>query len=175
MEVFRSEFKYLGPKQKLAAYRYELKSGIDKEIVAAYMSGVETSLYYEELYAPLFVAGDTILIFDHYSDRLYRFDDQNVLIDSLSIAYHKGKNSKTWGNTLIMDIDNYGVYGLFNRNGFNYLQSVNTSSGVLEGAFKLTHRYSEHIQIRDDWAYYVYRPFESAQKKFLYRERISLD
>ena len=33
MELFRSEYKYLGPREKLEAFQFELDNKIDKEIV----------------------------------------------------------------------------------------------------------------------------------------------
>ncbi|MBL0315191.1 MAG: hypothetical protein IPP69_05175 [Flavobacteriales bacterium] len=50
--------------------------------------------------------------------------------------------------------------------------SINTSNGATGKATRLTHPYVEKIRMRNGWIYYVYRPFESLQTRYLYRERI---
>lgn len=172
MELFRSEYKYLSGRGKLEAFRYELKTGIDKEIVAAYMSGFTQGLYFEPIYAPFFVVNDTAIIFDHYEDRLYKYSATSELLDSVSIAYHRPKKRAEWQKRMVQDVDSHEIYGNFKRNGWNYLKRIDLDSGDVDLTFKLFHKYTENIRVRDGWAYYVYRPFESSQKKFLYKEQI---
>ena len=172
MELFRSEYKYLSGRGKLEAFRHEMKTGIDKEIVAAYMTGFANSLYYEELYAPLYVVDDTVMVFDHYSDQIYKYISPDQLADSVSIDYHKPKKRKEWQKEILRDFASSTMFGLFKRNGYCYLKQIDVHSGEAVSSFKLLHRYVEHIRVRDGWAYYVYRPFESSQKKYLYKEQI---
>lgn len=172
MAMFRSEFKYLHPRDKLAAFRHELKTGIDKEIVAAYMSGFRNSNYYEPLNAPLLVKNDTLLIFDHHHDKLLKLDSRGEAIDSLLIQYHRKPKPEKWSGKVIKDLANDEVYTYYNRNGFTVLKRVNTETGIPDSSFELHHRYVEKIKLRDGWVYYIYRPFESPQKRILYRQRI---
>lgn len=172
MELFRSEYKYLSGRGKLEAFRYELKTGIDKEIVAAYMSGFTNGLYFEPIYAPFFVVNDTAIIFDHYEDRMYKYSDTNQVLDSISIDYHKTKKRHEWQKRMVQDDDTHEIYGNFKRNGWNYLKRVDLNSGEVDLTFKLYHKYTDNIKVKDGWAYYVYRPFESSQKIFLYKEQI---
>ncbi|MDZ4824357.1 MAG: carboxypeptidase-like regulatory domain-containing protein [Flavobacteriales bacterium] len=172
MRMFRSEFKYLHPRDKLAAFRYELKTGIDKEIVAAYMSGFQNSNYYEPLNAPMIVQNDTLLIFDHHHDKLLKYDSHGQAIDSLLIQYHKVPKPERWSGKVMKDISTDDVYTYYNRNGFTVLKHIDTKTGVPSESFELYHRYAEKIKIRDGWVYYIYRPFESSQKRFLYKERM---
>jgi hypothetical protein len=172
MEMFRSEYKYLDPRGKLEAFRYEVLHGIDKEVVAAYMSGFAQTNYYEPLYAPFFVWKDTVMIFDHYHDKMFKFDRYNEVIDSVAISYHRDVRRSEWQKKMTQDEVTGDIYGVFKRNGSYFLQKIDTETGNTEECFKLTHRYTDSIRIRDGWAYYVYRPFESPQKKFLYKEAI---
>ena len=50
---------------------------------------------------------------------------------------------------------------------------MNTTWETL-GNFKMFHRYPENLVIKDGEVFYIYRPFESPQKKFLYSEDIYL-
>jgi hypothetical protein len=172
LAMFRSEFKYLDNRGKLEAFRYEVQHGVDKEIVAGFMSGFPNSLYYESLYAPLFVHNDTITILDHYTDHLYKFDDSQNLLDSVAINYHKVDKKTQWDKKVIQDEESGRLYVVFKRGGWYLLGELNNSTGEIVKSFKIHYRYSENIRIKNGWAYYVYRPFESSQKKFLYKEEI---
>jgi hypothetical protein len=171
MEQYRSEFKWLSPREKLEAYRLSLKHDIDKEVVGAMFTGFSQSIYYDELYAPLFVAEDTIEVFDHYKHLLYKFNEDLECVDSIPIQYHIRKH---WSKMLIKDEGNHAVYALFERNGIHELRCVNKETGHITGTFQLYHKYPESIKIKNNQVYYTYRPFESSQKKFLYKETLHL-
>jgi hypothetical protein len=171
MAMFRSEYKYLHPRQKLEAFRYEVKHGIDKEIVAAYMSGFQNSPYYEPLNAPMIVANDTLLIFDHHHDKLLRFDGFGHALDSSKIDYHERRGEK-WSGNVILDKINAEVYTTHLKGGYVHLSHIRKESGSVDETFKLHYKYVENIRVFDNMVYYIYRPFESSQKKFLYRERL---
>ena len=73
---------------------------------------------------------------------------------------------------MVQDHQTHEIYGNFKRNGWNYLKRIDLETGDVDLNFKLYHKYTENIRVRDGWAYYVYRPFESSQKKFLYKEQV---
>lgn len=172
-EIYRSEYKYLTPKQKLEARKIEWKTGMDKiDAAALFISKFQNSFYHEELYAPAFIINDTIMVFDHYNDLLYKFTPESKMIDSVAIDYHKSKQLK-WKKKLIKDDVNDEVFSLYYKNGNYFLRKVNTQSGQTKANFKLAYRYIENIKIKDGYVYYIYRPFESLQKKYLYREVIN--
>lgn len=172
MELYRSEFKYLPPRQKLEAVRLGMKYKIDKEVAAAMLSGFSQSMYYEPLYAPLFVVDDTVVIFDHYEDLLYRFDRKNNLLDSANINYHRAWKRIEWRKEMVHDRVQNNVYAIFLRDGYHYLKQIDLHTGEVMASFRFTFKYAERIQVKDDYVYYIYRPFESMQKKFLYKELI---
>jgi hypothetical protein len=172
MELYRSEYKYVQPQEKLWAARQEQKTGIDKEVWvgARYFT---QSLYYKSVYAPMTVFKDTAYIFDHYSDVLYKiscYDD--IKSDSVNIRYHYAIGKDKWKQPLVFDSKKHSVYALFQNTGNLYLRKVNTNNGSIESTFKLYYRYVENIKVHNGYVYYIYRPFESSQKKFIYRERI---
>jgi len=172
METFRSEYKYLPPRQKLEAFRYQVKTGIDKEIVAAYMTGFQNSAYYEPVNAPLFVMNDTLLIFDHHHDQLLRMDKDGETIDSVMIGYHHSVRPEKWSGRLLSDKETKEIYTVYDRSGKNVLKKINVHSGEATSSFELTYRYADKLQVVNGWAYYIWRPFESAQHRFLYKEKL---
>ncbi|MEW6469837.1 MAG: hypothetical protein AB1458_12995 [Bacteroidota bacterium] len=171
-QLYSFEYEYLKPKEKLYARQVEQETGIDKRQVAAYMTGFTKSRYFTPLYAPLFVVRDTVLVFDHYTDRLYKYDLNAKAVDSVKISYHRPEKWKEWRRQLLKDEVTESIYGLFLKNGFYYLKEISTATGEIAGVSKLSFPYVQKIRIRNGYAYYVYRPFESLQTKFLYREKI---
>ncbi len=170
MEQFRSEYKWLSGRGKLEAFRTEQRTGIDKEVVGGFMSGFSETVYYEPLYAPLFASQDQVYIFDHYRDVLYRVDQNAVIQDSIPISYHKERESRFWQEQIIFDPIQERCFAVYERLGNAYLKQINLETGALGEAIQLTYRYPERINVYNGEVYYLYRPFESPQKKFLYRE-----
>lgn len=172
MELYRAQYKYVSGRDKLEAYRAELKTGIDKEIWIAIWTGFPNSIYYKQLYAPIFVQKDTLLIFDHYQNKIYRYNQFCEPIDSVDISYHNGTDKKDWKTLLLKDDETQTIYSIFLRGGKYLLKELNTSNGEVIAVYRLTYKYPEKLKIKGNYAYYIYRPFESLQNKFLYREKI---
>jgi hypothetical protein len=174
MDQYNFEYYYLKPGEQLQARRLAKEYNVDKHIVAALMSGFTRSQFYEPLYAPLFIIKDTICLFNHVDARIFHFSKDNVLIDSVTISYHHPKNWRTWKKQLYVDESENKVYALF-KNGANVsLKLIDHQSGKTLGVHKFTNITADKIKIKDGYAYYIYRPFESTQEKFLYREVIKI-
>ena len=173
MELYRSEFKYVDVRTKLWAHQKQLETGIDKEIWVG-ATVFANSVYYTPLYAPLFKIGaDSILVFDHYADQLVLYRSGIGRVDSVSINYHKDARKSGWEQPLIQDEKNGKIYAIFSRNGYTYLHQINLTDGSIDKSFKLYFKYVERIKIVNDEVFYVYRPFESIQKKYIYREHLT--
>lgn len=172
MKLYNLEYYYLPPRMKLEARRMAQYYKTDKHIVAALMSGFTQSMYYEPLYAPIFILKDTICIFNHHNDLLYHYNKQHQLIDSVTITYHHPKNWREWKKQLFVDEISNKVYAFFSKDGRHYLKQINYHTGKEISTYKLKHHSAEKIKIKDGYVYYVYRPFDSTQERFLYRERL---
>ena len=173
MELFRAQYKYLSGRDKLESVRMEMATGIDKEIWAAVWSGFPNSLYYKQLYAPMFVKNDTILIFDHYKNKMFRYDRNNHVIDSMDISYHTSNDKNEWEELLVQDRNKQRIFSVFLRGGKYYLKELNTTTGEIEKVHPLYYKYPEKLKVKNGYAYYIYRPFESLQNKYLYREKLN--
>ncbi len=169
MELYRAQYKYVSGRDKLWAYRKEQQTGIDKEIWVG-ASVFTNDILYKPIYAPLFVKNDSIYLFDHYQNYIFNYNSAIELLDSIPITYHlKSKNEK-WSQPLIQDEKEKDIFVLFNSGGFYIIKKID--NGKVNKGFKLTNRYVENIKIYDGYVYYVYRPYESIQKKFIYKEKI---
>ena len=179
MELLRSEYKYMSGRQKVEAMNMSKRTGIDKKIIAAYMTGFHAKQYFEKPYAPLFLLNDTLMIFDHFNDHFYMINKWNSVIDSVKFDYHKKLKyadkyvpNKEWEGELFVDKEEKEIYTSFLRNGYCYLRGIDLNDGQLKDPFRLTYRYVEQLQLKNGYVYYVYRPYESSQKKYLYKERV---
>lgn len=171
MELYRAQFKYVSGRDKLWAYRKEQETGIDKEIWIG-ASFFTQDILYQPVYAPLFVKGDTVLIFDHYNDRLFKYDINRNPVDSIPISYHHKNSNDKWNEPLVQDPVSKRIFGIYHKGGITLLKSIDLNTGKPLRYFELAYKYVEKVKVIDGYVYYIYRPFESMQKKFLYREKI---
>ena len=173
MHGYNMEYYFLKPKERVQARKLANFYGVDFHRVAANMSGLTNSMYYTPLYSPLFVIEDTICVFDHSSNAIFKYDGNLRTLDSIPIDYNHPKSWREWKNEVIIDKEANTAYALYQKNGFFYLKRINMYSGKIMASFKLSNQYVEKIKIKGDYVYYIYRPFESLQEKFVYKELIT--
>ncbi len=171
MELYRAEYKWVDVRTKLWAKNKEYQTGIDAEIWVG-ANYFTQSIYYKELYAPLFKKNDTLYVFDYYHDRLCSFRVTGQQLDSIAIYHHYHPKVSGWKKQLIQDRVTGEVFGLFEKGGYSFLGRIDLKTGVIVEKVQLEFKYVEKIAVYDNFVYYVYRPFESLQRKFLYKERL---
>lgn len=168
---YNFEYLTLNNAEKQFAKRMAKRfKGLDKYDIAASMTGFSHNFLYEEVYAPLFVINDTINIFDHHENKIWKFIDDTVDVGEVAFNYHHPKKKSSWKRQLIMDEVNGKIYGLFRLNGYNYLKEIDSSTGKIVAETKLTYQYVDEIKIKAGRVYYTYKPRATLQKKFLYKE-----
>lgn len=172
MDLFRSEYKYLKGPDKVLAMNLAAELGVDKETVAGYMAGFSRNIWYQPLYAPLFVAGDTLLVFDHARHRLRKFTQAFAERPSVPLAYQGKEDARQWTGRLLQDRTTRQVYAEFQRHGTSWLRPVDPVTGELGTAIRLAERWPERVQVHGGRAYYIWRPAGSVQKRTIYRERL---
>jgi hypothetical protein len=170
MSLLRSQWKYLSGPAKAQALRLEQELGVDKEIIAAYMSGFQQSIYYQDIYAPLIRVKDTLLVFDHPDHLLARYSLNGELMDSSSFHYHLKKHPLKWGNEILFDKVEDKIYTYQKHWGNVEMIKLNLKTAAEEGAMPLSFSFVEKIRVNNGWVYYTYRPYESATHRYLYRQ-----
>lgn len=171
MELYRSEYKWVDVRTKLWAKNLEIQTGVDAEIYVG-ANYFTQSIYYKEVYAPMFHRNDSLFLFDYYKDKLYTFDKSGNPLDSVEIYHHYNPKSTGWGKQLIQDESTGKIYALYDRSGYTYLGYIDTKTGQVKEQVKLKYRYVDKVAVRDNFVYYVYREFESIDKRMLWRERL---
>ena len=171
MELYRSEYKWADVRTKLWAKEKEIETGIDAEIWVGAQIFTQ-SIYYKQLYAPFFQVQDTLYIFDYYKDRLISYSKNGEVLNTVPIFHHYHPKETGWKKQLIQDPKTLEVYAYFEKNGYGFVAKINLKTGVIEQKYPLKFRYVENVQVNGGHVYYVYRPFESLQKKYLYKEKL---
>ena len=168
---YRFEYEFLGNADKQFAKRMAKRlKGYDRFDVAASMTGFSNGFLYETVYAPMFVINDTINIFDHSESKIWKFIDDTVEVGEVPFLYHKPKKKSSWKRQLIMDEVNGRIYAVFLKNGYYYLREINVNSGTVVSEKKLTYQFVSKLKIKDGFIFYTYKPKQTLQKKFLYKE-----
>ena len=172
-DLFMSEYTWLRPSQKVEARKLAQAMDLDKHEVAAFLSGFMHSMYFEELYAPAFIKNDSVIVFDHHANQIVKKHMYYNRGDSTSIDYHDKKTyHQKWEKQVLFDEEQEVFYTITSKNGFHYLRPINTANGSTQGYYKLSNKYPTHIKVKNGYVYYIYRPYGSIQKQYLYKERI---
>jgi hypothetical protein len=172
MEQYRAEYKFADVRTKLWAWDMEAETGIDRQIwVGANI--FTNSIYYDPPIGDFYRVGQHLFVFDFYNDLLLSYEAHSAEPkDSIAINFHLNPRKSGWEQRIIQDPVTKKTYTFFNDAGYYKLAEVNLETGELINEFKLFYRYAENIQIFNGSVYYIYRPFESLQKKYLYYEEL---
>ena len=170
---YQYEYYDLNNAEKQFAKRMAKKyKDYDKHDIAAAMTGFANNFMYEEVYAPLFIINDTIHIFDHYENEIAKFIYDTVPTTNVAIDYHIQQNGSKWKKQLFMDELNGDIYALFLKQGYFILKKINTQTGSVISETKLQHQFVSKIKIKEGYVYYTYKPQQTLQKKFLFKEKL---
>lgn len=171
MELYRAEYKWADVRVKLWAANKELETGIDREIWVG-ANYFTNTIYYKQLYAPMFRRNDSIFVFDYYKDKLFTFDDRGNKLDSVPIFHHYQPKQTGWKRTLLQDDVSGDIYVFFEKAGICSVRRIDLKTGALGSQIRFDHKYVDKLAISGHRAYYIYRPYESAQKKYLYMTQL---
>jgi len=171
MTLYRSEYKWVDVRTKLWAKEKELETGIDAEIWVG-ANYFTQSIYWEDVYAPLFERNDSVFVVNYPRDLLEVFDANGKKLDEVPIYHHYQRSKTGFRRKLIQDYKTGEIYAVFEKLGFSYLGLLNVKTGGISEKVKLNFKYIEQIKVFNNEVFYTYRPFESTQKRYLYKERL---
>lgn len=170
MEHYRAEYKWADVRTKLWAWDMEAETGIDREVWVG-ANVFSNSIYYEAPYSEFFLIKDEVFIFDFYKDLMFKYDAESGEVkDSVAISFHKEERKTGWQRAMFYDPIAHKIYTIYDDAGYMDLYEIDLTTGMRKEKFTLFYRYVENIQIYNDEVFYIYRPYESLQKKYLYQE-----
>ncbi len=170
-DLYYAEYKFLPFKTQCALKRQSRETGKSKYDLAAEFTGFTHSLWWHTLYSPLVHNDSLVYIFDHYRDSLFCYSADGELSKKLEMHFHK---EKTYKKQLIQDEITNEVYALHFHGGNYSLAPISLIDASEGNEIPLYYRYVDHIRIRNNRVYYVYRPFESSQNSFIYTEQLPM-
>lgn len=171
MELYRSEYKWVDVRTRLWAKQNEIETGIDAQIWvgATYFT---QSIYYKAPFAPLFKIHDSIYVLNFQTDLISVYDAFGDMIRTIPLLFHYNKAKTGWKRIILKDNVTQSLYAVFEKDGIFYLGKIDLRTGLIQAKHRIYHKYVEKIRVYNGNAYYIYRPFESIQKRFLYKEKL---
>lgn len=173
MHTFRAQYRNLIPREKLNAYRMELKSGIEKEVISGYMTGFHNSILFEPLYAPSFLVCDSIYVFNLIEEKVMVYNLEGALQREVRTNIDPSRQRSKFQNRIIQDHITGELYAQYLDGRTGVLRRIELNSGELGKVKKLTYDYPERVEVYADEVYYLYRPFRTPQKTYLYKENLN--
>jgi hypothetical protein len=171
MELYRSEYKWVDVRTRLWAKQKEIETGVDAQIWvgATYFT---QSIYYKVPFAPLFKVHDSIYVLNFQTDLISVYDAFGKELRSVPLLFHYHKDKTGWKRVILKDNATQSLYAVFEKDGISYLGKIDLRTGIIQSKHRIYHKYVEKIRVHNGNAYYIYRPFESIQKRFLYQEKL---
>ena len=171
MELYRSEYKWVDVRTRLWAKQKEIETGVDAQIWvgATYFT---QSIYYKVPFAPLFKVRDSIYVLNFQTDLISVYNAFGKELRSMPLLFHYHKEKTGWKRIILKDNATQSLYAVFEKDGISYLGKIDLRTGLIQTKHRIYHKYVEKIRVHNGNAYYIYRPFESIQKRFLYTEKL---
>lgn len=122
-------------------------------------------------YIPLFELNDSLVIFDHLNDSAVVFTKEGNRVRSFPIFYHYFDG---WKYELISNLEKTKIYARYQlSDGLTILREINPSNGKIEHTVRLEkHVFPEHIQIHDDFIYYIYKDYLDQSMHYLFKQHL---
>lgn len=169
MELFRSEYKYMSGADKVRAMNLERELGVDREIIAGFMSGFRNSPYFGVPYAPLFKVGDTLHVFDHVDGLIRSYKPCGTMIGAVVMGHQRERGYR---QRLLQDPVDERVYAWNELHGNAWLSEVDPVTGATRVVLRMGLRYPEELKVYGGHAYYVHRAQGSTLARSLFREAL---
>lgn len=153
----------------------ELFHTLDKDELKLARAKWNNKRFYElvlaqPVYVPLFELNDSLVIFDHLNDSAVVFTKAGVRVRAFPIQYH---HFKGWKNELVTNLEKTKIYARYEIDGLTTLREINTTNGKVERKIQLEqHIFPKHLQIRNDFIYYIYDDYLDQSMHYLFKQPI---
>lgn len=120
------------------------------------------------LYSPIFEINDSLYIFDHFKDSALVYTISGKYVRSYQISYHYFEN---WKSELFLNEEKTKLYAKYENEGLVTLRQINPSTGKVINLDVLEkHIHPMRIQIRNNYAYYIYKHYLDNSIHYLYKQ-----
>jgi hypothetical protein len=120
------------------------------------------------LYAPIFEINDSVFVFDHFKDSALVYSRSGNYVRSFQFSYHYFEN---WKSELFLNEEKTKLYARYEIDGLVTLRQIDPSTGkVLKVDILEKHIHPMNIQIRGNFAYYIYKHYLDNSIHYLYKQ-----
>ncbi|MGV3610326.1 MAG: hypothetical protein ACO1N0_05225 [Fluviicola sp.] len=120
------------------------------------------------LYAPIFEINDSVYVFDHFKDSAIVYSLSGNRIRSFQFSYHYFEN---WKSELFLNEEKTKLYARYESDGLVTLRQIDPSTGRVVNVDVLEkHIHPMNIQIRGNFAYYIYKHYLDNSIHYLYKQ-----
>jgi hypothetical protein len=116
--------------------------------------------------------GDTILVIDHLHDEVTMYNRWGEKMNKMPCHHHKKKGMGKWKGEVWRDPLTHKLYTAYEKSGRVKCFEMDVLNDELIPCMELAYRYCEKIKVWGVEVFFVYRPFESSQKRYLYKQKI---
>jgi len=122
------------------------------------------------LYAPIFEINDSVFVFDHFKDSAFVYTMSGQFVRSYQFSYHYFEN---WKGELLINEEKTKLYAKYEVDGLVTLRQINPSTGKVVNLDILEkHIHPMNIQIRGNYAYYIYKHYLDNSMHYLYKQTL---
>lgn len=112
------------------------------------------------LYCPIFSVDNSLLLFDHFNNKMLYYDVKGNQLDSVSIEYHLAQD---WNHQLLQDYYTKEIYAVFERGHLLEIKKMDLKLGEpTQLSVKSKKRFPIKLRIRDQKLYYLQRDMYKA-------------
>jgi hypothetical protein len=120
----------------------------------------------------LVIFGDTIFVFDHIHHEVSFYNRGGISLGKKKLQYHLLKGEGRWMGKIWKDAKTGKLYSGYEKAGKVKIMEVFPAKESWEWRTQLEKSYVQKIRIKEGQIYYIYKPFESTKKRYLYKETI---
>lgn len=123
----------------------------------------EDMCFYDEIFAPMVLLGDSIIIFNFVDGKLEILDPEGSQIASLPLAFERDRH---WDEKLLVDEESHRVFTVWERHGMTQLWEISISDGSIISKTDIPDLpFVEKIKVRNNSVYFLYKPNQKPYKQ----------
>ncbi len=164
------DFSMLSESEMSLVDKWENEQGIEAKYFAPLVRSYYQRRNLEKPYSPAFLNGDTILVFDHFSQMLYKHNRFADPFDSVGV-YHDELSKEDFVKNCQDQITN-DLYTVHKTGGHTFIRPLNKYNGSTGAPFKLDKPFAKNVKVYDGYVYYLYQTPIDEKNWHLLREKL---
>jgi hypothetical protein len=116
---------------------------------------------------------DSIYVFNLVEEKMMVYNIEGALKREVGTNIDPSRQRSKFQNRIIQDDITGELYAQYLEGRTGVLRRIELSSGELGEFQNLTYDYPEKVEVYADEVYYLYKPFGTPQKTYIYKENLN--